>query len=44
MFTIITLRKEAERRALQAERLAAIGQVVAGLAHEISFCCSWPRN
>jgi PAS domain S-box-containing protein len=34
MFTNITLRKEAEKRALQAERLAAIGQVVAGLAHE----------
>jgi two-component system, LuxR family, sensor kinase FixL len=30
----ISKRKEAERRALQAERLAAIGQVVAGLAHE----------
>ncbi len=34
MFSNITLRKEAEKRALQAERLAAIGQVVAGLAHE----------
>lgn len=34
MFTDITLRKESEERALQAERLAAIGQVVAGLAHE----------
>lgn len=34
MLSNITLRKEAEKRALQAERLAAIGQVVAGLAHE----------
>jgi PAS domain S-box-containing protein len=30
----ITYLKQAQRRALQAERLAAIGQVVAGLAHE----------
>ncbi|MGP0067303.1 MAG: PAS domain S-box protein [Isosphaeraceae bacterium] len=30
----ITERKLAEERALQAERLAAIGQMVAGLAHE----------
>ncbi len=30
----ITERKRAEERALQAERLAAIGQTVAGLAHE----------
>ncbi len=30
----ITAIKEAQRRALQAERLAAIGQMVAGLAHE----------
>jgi len=30
----ITFLKEAQERALQAERLAAIGQVVAGLAHE----------
>src|SRR5262249_3951532 len=30
----ITERKRAEDRALQAERLAAIGQMVAGLAHE----------
>ena len=30
----ITERTKAERRALQAERLAAIGQTVAGLAHE----------
>jgi PAS domain S-box-containing protein len=30
----ITFRKQAQERALQAERLAAIGQVVAGLAHE----------
>jgi two-component system sensor kinase FixL len=29
-----TLQKQAEERALQAERLAAIGQMVAGLAHE----------
>jgi PAS domain S-box-containing protein len=30
----ITAVKEAQQRALQAERLAAIGEVVAGLAHE----------
>jgi two-component system sensor kinase FixL len=30
----ITFLKEAQERALQAERLAAIGQVVTGLAHE----------
>jgi PAS domain S-box-containing protein len=30
----ITYLKQAQQRALQAERLAAIGQVVAGLAHE----------
>ena len=30
----ITFLKQAQERALQAERLAAIGQVVAGLAHE----------
>lgn len=30
----ITVRKMAEERALQAERLAAIGQTVTGLAHE----------
>jgi signal transduction histidine kinase len=30
----ITKRKEAQEQALQAERLAAIGQMVAGLAHE----------
>jgi PAS domain S-box-containing protein len=30
----ITFVKQAQERALQAERLAAIGQVVAGLAHE----------
>jgi PAS domain S-box-containing protein len=30
----ITYLKQAQERALQAERLAAIGQVVAGLAHE----------
>lgn len=30
----VTERKEAERRALQAERLAAIGTMVAGVAHE----------
>jgi PAS domain S-box-containing protein len=30
----ITMLKEAQDRALQAERLAAIGQMVAGLAHE----------
>jgi PAS domain S-box-containing protein len=34
MFINITLRKEAEKRALQAERLAAIGQMATGLAHE----------
>lgn len=32
--TDITPLKEAQRRALQAERLAAIGQMAAGLAHE----------
>src|SRR5271157_1867796 len=32
--TDITLLKEAQRRAVQAERLAAIGQMAAGLAHE----------
>jgi PAS domain S-box-containing protein len=32
--TDITERKRAEERALQSERLAAIGQMVAGLAHE----------
>ena len=32
--TDITPLKEAQRRAVQAERLAAIGQMVAGLAHE----------
>jgi PAS domain S-box-containing protein len=32
--TDITTLKDAQRRALQSERLAAIGQVVAGLAHE----------
>jgi PAS domain S-box-containing protein len=32
--TDITALKAAQRRALQAERLAAIGQMVAGLAHE----------
>jgi len=30
----VTEHREAERRAVQAERLAAIGQMVAGLAHE----------
>ncbi|HEV3120532.1 MAG TPA: PAS domain S-box protein, partial [Isosphaeraceae bacterium] len=30
----ITSLKEAQRRALQAERLAAVGQMMAGLAHE----------
>jgi two-component system, LuxR family, sensor kinase FixL len=30
----ITPLKEAQRRAIQAERLAAVGQLVAGLAHE----------
>ena len=30
----VTQQKQAEERALQAERLAAIGQMVAGLAHE----------
>ena len=30
----VTGRKRAEERSLQAERLAAIGQMVAGLAHE----------
>jgi two-component system sensor kinase FixL len=34
MFSDITPRKEAEKRALQAERLAAIGQMATGLAHE----------
>ena len=34
ILTDITELKEAQRRALQAERLAAIGQMVAGLAHE----------
>jgi PAS domain S-box-containing protein len=34
MFSNITPRKEAEKRALQAERLAAIGQMATGLAHE----------
>jgi PAS domain S-box-containing protein len=32
--TDITTLKDAQRRALQSERLAAIGQMVAGLAHE----------
>jgi PAS domain S-box-containing protein len=32
--TDITERKQAEERALRSERLAAIGQMVAGLAHE----------
>src|SRR5439155_15393529 len=32
--TDITERKRAEERAVRAERLAAIGQMVAGLAHE----------
>jgi len=32
--TDITTLKDAQRRALQSERLAAIGQLVAGLAHE----------
>ena len=32
--TDITPLKEAQRRAVQAERLAAIGQIAAGLAHE----------
>ena len=32
--TDITLLKEAQQRAVQAERLAAIGQMAAGLAHE----------
>ncbi|OYW16800.1 MAG: hypothetical protein B7Z55_13820, partial [Planctomycetales bacterium 12-60-4] len=34
MFWDVTDRKEAEARALQAERLAAIGQMVTGVAHE----------
>jgi two-component system, LuxR family, sensor kinase FixL len=34
ILTDITELKEAQRRAVQAERLAAIGQMVAGLAHE----------
>jgi two-component system, LuxR family, sensor kinase FixL len=34
ILTDITELKEAQRRALRAERLAAIGQMVAGLAHE----------
>lgn len=34
MASNITPRKEAEKRALQAERLAAIGQMATGLAHE----------
>ena len=32
--TDITPLKEAQRRAVQAERLAAVGQMIAGLAHE----------
>ena len=34
IFRDITERKEEQARALQAERLAAIGEMVAGLAHE----------
>ena len=34
VFWDVTERKEAERRALHAERLAAIGTMVAGVAHE----------
>jgi len=34
MFWDVTDRAQAEQRALQAERLAAIGQVVTGVAHE----------
>jgi len=34
MFWDVTQRHDAEQRALQAERLAAIGQVVTGVAHE----------
>ncbi|MDB5349307.1 MAG: kinE 1, partial [Planctomycetota bacterium] len=34
VFRDITERKQAEARALQAERLAAIGEIVTGLAHE----------
>lgn len=34
MFWDVTERHDAEQRALQAERLAAIGQVVTGVAHE----------
>jgi len=46
----ITARVEAERKLLQAERLAAIGQMVAGVAHEsrnalqqIQACCGLLR-
>ncbi len=48
----ITFLKQAQERALQAERLAAIGEMVAGLAHEsrnalqrarpASRCSPWP--
>ena len=34
VFWDVTDRKEAERKVMQAERLAAIGQMVAGVAHE----------
>lgn len=34
VFWDVTDRKQAEQRAIQAERLAAIGQMVAGVAHE----------
>lgn len=34
VFWDVTDRQEAEQRAIQAERLAAIGQMVAGVAHE----------
>lgn len=54
VFIDVTARVEAERKLLQAERLAAIGQMVAGVAHEsrnalqqIQACCGllgWQIN
>jgi hypothetical protein len=54
VFIDVTARVEAERKLLQSERLAAIGQMVAGVAHEsrnalqqIQACCGllgWQIN
>jgi PAS domain S-box-containing protein len=42
--TDVTIRKEAERTLVQQEKLAALGQMVAGVAHEINNPLSFVSN